>query len=497
MSRIISYQLLIDWDNSGSFNFNESNYMLSANGNESMTPPGSSSFSSEPYSSEMTIVLLNTSSRFSALNTSGPLYTYLQNGGHYQKKIRLTVTIDATTYTIFRGFIKSAEESFLDERDSTKVTLVCRSSDDQLKLKGISTGHSITNQFYAEARDEGQIIAEILETSGLIDNVNYRSQDFANPTIDRGLFSIPYFWMDEESPIDDAASLAQACGGRFFFDTETGMYYYKNAFEYATGESATSQETLTLSNCSSFEYSVNDRELAESIIVSARPRYASEVKEIWRNDDVIKLLPYQSKQIIARLNQPLVEYRNTYYTVTSTAGLPISGVTNSVASYSQKLVMTITNTSAYSVFIRDFYATGRVLEPLYIIEYYRESNNSYWSGRKGKEVKINTNAYVQSWSQAKAIGDIAIERLGSFSPELSVGGYVGSKFLRIAQMVTVSVPSKLSTTFIITKQSWNLSSKGLTQSLEMYGAGAIYGLGISNYFVIGTHSQNSSKKYFY
>ena len=47
--------------------------------------------------------------------------------------------------------------------------------------------------------------------------------------------------MDEESPIDDAASLAQACGGRFFFDTETGMYYYKNAFEYATGESATSQ----------------------------------------------------------------------------------------------------------------------------------------------------------------------------------------------------------------------------------------------------------------
>jgi hypothetical protein len=421
----------------------------------------------------------------------------LENGGHYQKKIRLNITIDGTTYTIFRGFIKSAEEDFLNERESTKVTLVCRSSDDQLKFKGVSTSHSITNQFYIEAKDEGEIIAKILETSGLIDNVNYRSQTFANPTIDRGLFSIPYFWMDEESPIDDAASLAQACGGRFFFDTQSGMYYYKNAFEYATGTSATSQETLTLANCSSFEYGVNDRELAESIVVSARPRYVSESKEIWRNDDVIKLLPYQQKQIVARLNQPLVEYTNTYYTATTTAGLAISGVNKSVASYSQKLFITITNTTAYSVFIRDFYAVGKILEPLDIIEYSRDSNNSYWSGREGKEVKVSTNAYVQSWSQAKAIGDLTIERLGSFSPELSVGGYVGSKFLRVAQMVTANVPSKLNTTFIITKQNWSLTSKGLTQSLEMYGSSSIYGLGVSNYFVIGTHSQNSSKKYFY
>lgn len=498
MTRQVSFQLLIDWDNSGNFTFDESDYLFSATGNESMSPPGESSFSGNSYASEMSLVLLNTGARFTSTNSSSPIYSYLASGAFYQKKVRLSVTLGGTTHTVFRGFIKGMNEKFRTTQEGGKVTFTCRSDDDQIKFKGVSTTTSITYNYYVESQDEGTIIAKILETSGLVDTVHYRSQSQSSPTIDRGLFSIPYFWMDKESPIEDASMLAQACGGRFFFDTETGMYYYRNAFEFATGVGGTSQTTLTESNCDSFGYNANDEEMFESVVITARPRYITEIKEIWRNDDVVRLAPGEVKQIQAKLNQPLIEYESTSFIATTTAGLPISGITSSVAAYSQRLVITLTNTSAYSVFIRDFYATGRLLEALDSIEYSTSSGDSYWSGRDGKEKQITANAYVQSWAQAKAIADIIVDRQGTFSPVIKADNYRGTLFLRVGDRVSVTITGRLSAVeHVITKQNWTLSDKGFAQSFELYEATGIYGLSIGSYFIIGTHSQNSAKSYFY
>ncbi len=496
--RSISYELLIDWDNSGNFSFDESDYLFSATGNESMSPPGESSFSGDSYASEMNLTLLNKGARFTSTNSSSLIYAYIANGAFYQKKVKLSVTLGGTTHVIFRGFIKGINEKFRTVEEGGKVVLTCRSDDDQIKFKGVSTSVSITYNYYVESQDEGTIIAKILETSGLVDTVHYRSQAQSNPTIDRGLFSIPYFWMDKESPIEDASMLAQACGGRFFFNTEDGYYYYRNAFEFATGVGGTSQATLTETNCSSFGYSANDDEMFESVTITARPRYITEIKEIWRNDDVIRLAPGEVKQIHAKLNQPLIQYENTSFVATTTAGLPISGITSSVAAYSQRLVITLTNTSAYSVFIRDFYATGRLLEALDSIEYSNSSSDTYWNTRDGKEKQITANAYVQSWAQAKAIADIIVDRQGSFSPVIKADGYVGTSFLRVGDRVTVTITGRISSVqHIITRQNWTLSDKGFNQSFELYEATGIYGLSIGSYFIIGTHSQNSAKSYFY
>lgn len=498
MTRSISYQLLIDWDGSGNYSFDESNYLFSATGNESMSPPGESSFSGDSYASEMNLTLLNTGARFTSTNSSSPIYSYIADGAFYQRGIRLNVTLGSNTFTVFRGFIKGISEKFRTVDEGGKVVFTCRSNDDQIKQKAVSTTTAITYNYYIESQDEGTIISKILELSGLVDTIHYRSQAQSSPTIDRGLFSIPYFWMDKDSPIEDSAMLAQACGGRFFFDTETGLYYYRNAFEFATGPGGTSQETLTESNCDSFGYNANDEELFESVVITARPRYITEVKEIWRNDDVVRLAPGEIKQIHAKLNQPLIQYQETSFVATTTAGLPISGVTSSVAAYSQRLVITLTNTSAYSVFIRDFYATGRLLEALDSIEYSTSSGDSYWSGKEGKEKKINANAYVQSWAQAKAIADIIVDRQGTFSPVIKSDGYKGTSFLRVGDRVSVTIVGRLSAVaHIITKQNWTLSDKGFNQSFEMYEATGIYGLSIGSYFIVGTHSQNSAKQFFY
>lgn len=496
--RTIAYELLIDWDGSGNFSYNESNYLFSATGNESMSAPGESSFSGNSYASEMNMILLNTGARFTQTNSSSAIYSYISNGAFYQKNVKLSVTLGGTTHVIFQGFIKSMSENFRTSEEGGKVTIICRSSDDQLKSDAISTSTSITYNYYIDAQDEGSVISKILETSGLTDGVNFRSQSLSSPTIDRGLFTIPYFWMDKESPIEDAAMVAQACGGRFFFDTETGMYYYRNAFEFAVGVGGTSQATLDESNCDSFAYNSGDKELFESVTVTARPRYITEVKEIWRNDDIVHLLPGEVKQIHAKLNQPLIQYDSIDFIATSTSGLTVSGVTSSVGAYSQRLIITLTNTSVYSVFIRNFYALGRSLEALDAIEYSTSSGDSYWSGRTGDEKKVSANAYVQSWAQAKAIADLIVDRQGTFSPEVTATNYRGTAFVRVGDRVTVNVTGRITSgSYITTKQNWSLTDKGFTQTLNLYEASGIYGLDISSYFIIGTHSQNSAKKFFY
>jgi len=498
MARNVDYELLIDWDNSGNFTFDESDYLFSANGNESMSPPGESAFSGNSYASEMSLVLLNTGARFTATNSSSPIYSYLNDGAFYQRKVKLSVTINAITHVIFRGYIKSISENFRTSQDGGKVTITCRSSDDELRFDAVSTSTTTTLNYYLDSQDEGTIIAEILETAGLVDNTHFRSQAYASPTIDRGLFTIPYFWMDKDSPIEDAAMVAQACGGRFFFNTEDGLYYYKNAFEFARGDGGTSQATIDESNTESFAYNAGDKELFESVVVTARPRYITEVKEVWRSDDVVRLNPGEVRVVRAKLNQPLIRYNNINFIATTTAGLPISGVTSSVAAYSQSLAITLTNSSAYTVFIRDFYVNGRSLEALDSIEYSTDSADSYWSGRTGEEKKVTTNAYVQTWAQAKAIADIIIDRQGTFSPLLNVNNYRGNSFIRVGDRVTVNITGRISSVqYITTKQQWTLGATGFTQSFELYEATGIYGLAIDGYFVIGTHSQNSSKRFFY
>lgn len=496
--RQVSYQLLVDWDNSGNFTFDESNYLLTATGDESMSAPGESSFGSDGYISQANITLLNTGGRFTCTNSSSAIYSYIQDGLFYQKRMRLSVTLGGVTHTIFRGYIKGIREDFRNSEKGGTVVLTCRSLDDVQKNKAVSTTAGVTYNYYVENQDEGSIIAKILELAGLTDNVDYRSQAYGSPTIDRGLFSIPYFWMDKDSPLEDAYMLAIACGGRFYYNTEDGLFYYRNAFEFATGVGGTSQATLDESNCNLFSYDANDEELFESVTVTARPRYITEIKEIWRNDDIVKLNPGEVKIIEAKLNQPLIEYESVSFVTTTTAGLPLTGVTSSVAAYSQRLVITLTNSTAYLVYLRDFYATGRLLEALDNIEYSTSSADSYWSGRDGKEKKITANAYVQSWAQAKAIADILVDRQGTFSPGLGAKQYKGTGFLRVGDRVTVNITDRISSgSYIITKQSWSLTAQGFSQDFEMYNATGIYGLAISSYFIIGTHSQNSAKKFFY
>ena len=144
MTRLIDYSVLFDWDGSGNFSFNEKNYVELVSGDESISPPGESSFSGSGFITQLTIDLINTDSRFSTTNPSSPIYSYISNGGFLQKKVMVTLKIDGTGFTIFTGYIKSMNEVFRNGKTIGKVKVVCRSQDDIIKNMQISTLASIS-----------------------------------------------------------------------------------------------------------------------------------------------------------------------------------------------------------------------------------------------------------------------------------------------------------------------------------------------------------------
>lgn len=497
--RQISFSATFDWDNSGNFSFDETNYVESLSGDESMSPPGEFSFSGSGFISEISIVLINTSSRFSTTNSSSPIYSYIASGAFLQKRVNVNITINGVTYTIFRGYIKSMNEVYRDNKSIGKVTVKCRSQDDIIKNMQVSTTASISKLAVISQYDEGELLKRTLEASGLVDNVHFRSQAYANPTIDRGLFTIPYYWLEKESPIEDAWLLASACAGRFFYNAQDGLFYYKNAFEYGVGEGGTSQETITESNCENIQYNDSDSDLIENVSVTARTRYVTENMEIWRADKPVKVAPNSTISVDCEVGKPIIEANSTSYVATSAAGMLInSGISVSFGTiYSQKIKLNVTNSTNRLVFLRNLSVMGKQLEPLDNIEYANSSSSTFWSTRNGSEKTISSNPYIQTYAQAKAIGDISLDRQSAFTTTISIKRYLGTKFLKIGQRVTVNVSGKVNADFIITKIKYTLNNNGFSQDLDLTGATGIYGLAIGDYFIIGTHSQNSNKKLFY
>ncbi len=496
----ISFNLLFDWDNSGAFNFNESNYLELASGDESMSPPGESSFSGSGFVSEMNLDLINTDSRFSTTNSSSSIYNYIRDGAFLQKRVRLEVIIDGVTYTIFRGFIKSISETLKDYKSIGKVRIKCRSQDDIIKNMQISTPAATTRLAIKEQYDESTLISLILSNAGLTNGVHFRNQDYVliTPTLDRGLFTIPYFWLEKESPIEDAWLLAAACGGRFYFNSEDGLFYYKNAYGFGKGKSATSQATINESNCSGIDYADNDGELIESVSYTARTRYITEVKEIWGSQKPIKVQPLETLTIDCDVSNPIVEVSGYNFVTTAAAGnLITSGVGIVINNVSSKKVnLSIINGNDRLVFLRNFVLEGRLLEPLDNTEYEKSSSASFWSNKTGTEKRISDNPYIQTLAQAKAIADMTLDRQSIFSPKITVKKYRGN-FIRVGEMVSVSVVGKFSGNFIVTKSKFNLSKTGFYQDLDLFNASGIYGLQTGGYFIIGTHSGNDNKKLFY
>ncbi len=510
MTRVITFALYVDWNNNGSYaaEDNVSNYLLSASGNESLSNPDESSFAANGFVTEATFTLFNKDQRFSPSNSSGPLYTYLQNGKFYQLPVKFEATISGTTHTVFAGAIKSITESPRKAKGFGTVSLRCTTDDGVLINKKIETPQDTTRSFYETGKDEGRLIAQTLYLCGLEDGVDYISQDYPGtpgvdiPTIAPGMFTIPWYWLDSESPIEDCWKLAAACGGRFYFDVRTKMYTYQNMSMYGSvTEYSTSQTTISESNSDVIMPVYNDKELYEKVKVTAQPRGIGYTQTVWESEDIPRLAPGEVLVLWAKLNNPIYKYSSPAYTweATTTSGYSRTGdIAISASYYTQSVKFTITNSGVYHIFLRNFKLMGKPIEGGENYVYEKLSDNTtLWNAKDGKERAVE-NPYIQTPAQAQAIGDLLAGRQGNFGARYNVKGYKGTAYLRAGQRVTLSNSTiGVSTDAIVVKSSWSLATGEISQDLECFATTYLHPLPNGDYFKIGTNSSASAKKYFY
>lgn len=506
-SRELNTSLFIDWAGDGSFSFNETNYFLSASGNEEMANPEESVSAGSGFASEMSLTLLNPNRRFSPSASpsagSGGLLDYIQGGKFYGKRVRFNVAVDGDSELMFQGRIKELTENARTHKTFGTVILKCVSDDAFIINRRLNTPASDTKTYYDVGKDEGELIARILSLSGLSDGSDFVSQAHASSskTIDRGLFTIPWFWLESDSPIEDAWKLASACGGRFFYNTSDGKYYYQNAQFLAFPPASVSQVTVSEDNCDRLVPIYKDKELYKSVTVTARTRAIGDNKVLWEPEEVVRILPGETITFNAKLSTPVYEFKELKIVATNTGGFAVTDDITVAAPtyYSQNVSFNLTNTGPYHAFLRTFQLIGKGIEGGQTSTVTTPAlDTSFWSSRQGKERKVSDNPYIQTIAQAEAIANLLAFRQGYFSEEFEVDGYRGDSLLKVGWRVTLVNDSlAINADAIITSVTWRMDATGLSQDFKALAASNMYHYTPGEYFTIGTHSGSSSKRLFY
>lgn len=489
MSRQIVFSLQISWN--FSTYTDETTRLISATGDMAYVPPGDSFTSGRGIISTMNLTLDNSDGRFSPLNTGSAIYSSIQDGKAYHAPCYLTISIDGgSTYDrVFTGVIKWPEIVGGTTKETSKVTVECRSNEEKLLQTRTSTTLADFTDYHDTGFDEGQLITAWLTDAGI---------DPGDMQIDSGLFVIPWAWLDDESVIEEVWRLAGACGGRFYCDPD-GVYIYENAYYWMTNTTSTSlQEALDTDDFSTFEPSYNDRDLFDSILVEAAPRTALSPDTLWEPDEIIQVLSGETRIITARLRQPAYEIDNVTFTALTSGGTDITSDVAVVATkYAQRVVMEITNNHAtHAAFMTPLTITGRTVSGSITVEEERNAadhgtNGAYYTTRGGRRKSVRGSVYIQSRSHAAMVAEFLLRQ--SESPRLTynLSGCPGKPSRRLGHKISVEDLSLMATSrnAIITRIKWRLSGAGFAQDIEAIDTNALfpYQSTTPGYFVIGTN----------
>ena len=499
MPRTIAWQLYVDWAKNGTY-VDESARLVSAVGNLRIAPPDQSITASGGTADRMTVVLRNNDGRYSPYNTGSAIYTHIQNGGAYHAPIYLNVSIDGSTYTrVFTGVIKIPQESTPTWNAAATVTLDCRSRDELLLNARVSTLMSDLRTLHDEGWTEDRIIAKFLTDAGMVDGDDFVSQQHASAskTLDRGLFAVPWAWLDDESPLDEIWRLAAACGGYFYAD-HNGLFRYKNMWAWTTSNHTTTRKSYTLDDYGELVPTYNDRELYNRVTVEVAPRGELATGVLWEPDATIVVPANSTKKVTARLRQPAYRIDAISYVAAHAGGrAATSALTLNTTQYAQRVELEFVNASTtYALEIAQLSIVGVSIGGGPTQEETAVSGNAFWSSypsiRPGRTRGLRGNVYIQSTAQAKALAEFVKNR--SEKPRLTfrLENCPGEPTLRVGDAIQVSHPDGWTGPFgaNIVGIQFSLSGGGFRQSIEAVASNELFPF--SGYFILGTTSAAST-----
>lgn len=489
MTRLITARLFIDWDLDGDYD-NETARLVAANGSMRLAAPESGITSPRGTVDQATLTLNNHNRWYSPLNTAGPLYGAIGGGGAYHAPMYLEVSINGggDYFRVFTGVIKIPREDPPYPSHAATVEIDCRSRDETLLSKRMSTPLSTFVALHEANATEADIIAQWLEDAGLT------SGDY---TLDPGLFVIPWAWLDDESPIEDIWQLAAACGGRFYVDPD-GEFRYENMAHWLMSPHDTSQETLDKGDYGQLDGpAYDDRELFNAVTVIASPREPLESGVLWQADEIITVPANSTVTRTAKLRQPATQIDSIDYDAMTSGGIEISGdVTITATYFAQRVELSITNANTLNAAnLISLEITGVPISGGPTLEAKEVSVNAFWTGfataRPGRVKLVQGNNYLQTSIQAGVLAEFLRDRFEL--PRLSwrLRNTPGVPDRRLGDRITTENADVMSSgrDGFLVGLNWRLGDFGFVQDLEIVDATGLYPFGDAGedgYFVIGT-----------
>jgi hypothetical protein len=498
MPRLINFAFYIDWDRDGGQD-DETSRLINASGSFQFSPPNKSFTTGRGYISQAVFLLDNKDGRFSSLNSGGAKYAAIANGAGYHLPVSLKISIDGgSNYDfVFTGVAKIPQETAPTAKESGVVTLDCRGMEETILNSRISTSLGDFSSWHDAGNTEDELIRQTLIDAGLSDGADFVSPYYydnvssGSPiTIDRGRFIIPFYWLDDESPIEEIWQLAQACGGRFYADND-GTFRYEALDHWLHSPHTTSQETLDEGDYESIAAKYDDDDVWSRVVVESSTRTVDVPAVLWEPDETPVIQSGETKTITARLQQPAYSINTaTYRAVTAGGSIVDDDITLTQTNYAQRVELQFENdNSAHAAHIRQLSITGTRVVGGPTMEESAESVDSFWASILQRTRAVRGNVYVQTRAQAATMATYLRDRLQVPALTYEMRGVVGDPGRKLGDYITISnaalMPDADETAYIIGVR-WRLNSTGFVQDLTAIDANNVFQLDADDYFVIGT-----------
>ena len=465
IARSVQFRVWFDWDIDGTFT-DEAAYLISAEGSTSYAPLYKSLLDGKGVVDSCTITLRNNTGRFSSRNSTAALYADLSDGGGYRIPVQITVSIDGGNnfYAVFTGVTKAPVERTATTRSMRTVTIACRSNEELLLQARLSTLQSNMVAYHDNAYSEAQIIEAWLVALG------YSSGDYA---IDPGMYTIPWAWLDDESPLEDIWMLASAAGGRFYANA-SGVFCYECASHYLANAHTVVADSLTRDDYADIELEWQDADLYSRIVLETAPRQEGAVAVVWEPDDAIVIPAGGSKTITARFRQPVSTITDLAWKAKSSASQDItSSVTLAEPSYyAQRVELTWSNAHAtraaylYGVKLSGTPLVGGPTQEVGVD--YGDAAPKYWTDRGPRVKSLRGNPYIQTRSQAQSLASFLFHQCREPRLRVTLRGAPGQPWYKLGDRLSVtdSLLMSAATEIMIDRIAWRLGANGFAQDIS-------------------------------
>lgn len=495
--RTVAFRFYVDWDFNGTFT-DESAYVASARGDMRLAPPEQAISGNSGIVSSMSVTLRNAAGRFSPLRTDGALYAYLANGGGYHAPCYMEVSVDGGSnyYRVFTGVLKLPSESTLTSKENPTVTIEARSLEELYLQKRYSSAAANTAIWHESGFTEADYINGWLQYAAGV--------DAGDLVIDPGLFVVPWAWLDDESPIEDAWQMAAACGGRVYADPDGDFVFENMAHWQVSSRSTSSQFTFTKDDYINLSLRYDDTELYNVVTVEAAPRSPASLDVLWESETVPLIEPGATKLITARFNTPCYSTSGVQFEAHDQGGTSrTADVSISATYYAQRADLTVTNASTHRVYLYPLRVLGTPIVGGPEIEESRNStddgaNAAFFTTRGTTRTRaVRGNPYIQTAAHAGTLAQFLLDRHEKPRVTIKLAGVQGQPALRLSDRVTITDASTMTSSqqCYVLGVAWTLGG-GFKQDIDAVQASNVFpydGL----YFVVGTHTVGASRRVFY